>query len=237
MRPPDLAYNLTNWLINMKVGIKTVPKPRLGSRGRPEESRAAILQAAVAEFSREGVAGARTDAIAHAAGVNKALLYYYFKDKDRLYAAVLDQVFGGLKRTIDEALSNQLPPREKLLAYVGAHFDYIASHPLYPRIVQGEMMRAAHGSAPQLARVAKQYFIPLFHKVAAVITGRSSLGRLSPGGSPALRSLHDCRNHFSFHQRAGPSYGRRHRSLFAGAGCRTPGGGAGFYFGSVVSTA
>ena len=119
----DWAYNLTNWLINMRAAIKSlVPKPRLGSRGRPEESRAAILQAAVVEFSREGVAGARTDAIARAAGVNKALLYYYFKDKERLYAAVLDQVFGGLKRTIDEALRNQLPPREKLLAYVRRAF-------------------------------------------------------------------------------------------------------------------
>src|SRR2546427_7996276 len=107
-------------------------KGRMGSRGRPEESRAAILRAAVGEFSREGVAGARTDAIARAAGVNKALLYYYFKDKERLYAAVLDQVFGGLRHTIEEALSNDLPPREKLLAYVRAHFDYIASHPLYP---------------------------------------------------------------------------------------------------------
>ncbi|MGH9515612.1 MAG: helix-turn-helix domain-containing protein, partial [Terriglobales bacterium] len=52
---------------------------RLGTRGKPEESRAAILKAAVVEFAREGVAGARTDAIARAARVNKALLYYYFK--------------------------------------------------------------------------------------------------------------------------------------------------------------
>src|SRR5689334_19093666 len=74
-------YYLTNWLINMKA--KT--KPRLGSRGRPEESRNAILQAALREFSKEGIAGARTDSIARAARVNKALLYYYFKDKDALY--------------------------------------------------------------------------------------------------------------------------------------------------------
>ncbi len=52
------------------------------------------------EFSREGVAGARTDAIARAAGVNKALLYYYFKDKETLYGAVLDHVFGGLRDSI-----------------------------------------------------------------------------------------------------------------------------------------
>ena len=70
---------------------------RLGTRGRPEESRAAILKAAVREFAEEGVAGARTEAIAHSAGVNKALLYYYFKDKEALYRAVLEQVFGGLR--------------------------------------------------------------------------------------------------------------------------------------------
>ena len=158
----------------------TLSKPRLGSRGRPEESRAAILQAALREFSREGVAGARTDAIARAAGVNKALLYYYFKDKETLYAAALDQVFGGLTQSILPALSSDLPPREKLLAYVGAHFDYIASHPNYPRIAQGEMMRAARGKAPQLERIAKQYFVPLFRRVAAVIEEGKVAGDFRP---------------------------------------------------------
>jgi len=181
-------YNLTNWLINNGVADAArgphmkaaLTKPRLGSRGRPEESRAAILQAAVREFSREGVAGARTDAIARAAGVNKALLYYYFKDKETLYAAALDQVFGGLTQSIQQALSSDLPPRKKLLAYVGAHFDYIASHPLYPRIAQGEMMRAARGRAPQLERIVKQYFVPLFGKVAAVIKEGQAAGDFRP---------------------------------------------------------
>jgi TetR/AcrR family transcriptional regulator len=156
----------------------TLSKPRMGSRGRPEESRAAILRAAMREFSREGVAGARTDAIARTAGVNKALLYYYFKDKETLYGAVLDQVFGGLRAAIEEALSSDLPPREKLLAYVGAHFDYIASHPLNPSITQSEMMRAARGNAPQLKRIAKKYFVPLFSKVAAVIEEGQATGPL-----------------------------------------------------------
>src|SRR5205823_9085604 len=118
------------------AALRTV---RLGTRGKPEESRAAILKAAVGEFAREGVAGARIDAIARSARVNKALLYYYFKDKEALYSAVLDQVFGGLAQAIQHALSEHLPPKKKLLAYVGAHFDYIATHPLYPPIVQGEM--------------------------------------------------------------------------------------------------
>lgn len=149
--------------------LAKVLKPRLGTRGRPEASRAAILNAAVREFSREGLAGARTDAIARAARVNKALLYYYFKDKDALYGAVLDQVFGGLTVAIDGPLSSDLPPQEKLLAYAGAHFDYIAGHPLYPRIVQGEMMNAGRGGSPHVERVAKQYFRPLFVRLAQLL--------------------------------------------------------------------
>ena len=144
-------------------------KTRLGSRGRPEQSRAAILQAAVREFSREGIAGARIDAIARRARVNKALLYYYFKDKEAIYSAVLDQVFGGLTVAVKTAFALNVPPREKLLAYVRAHFDYVASHPLYPRIVQGEMMSAGRNGSSQLDRIVKQYFRPLAGQLSQIL--------------------------------------------------------------------
>ena len=148
---------------------------RLGSRGKPEQSRAAILQAAIREFAREGVAGARTDAIARSAGVNKALLYYYFKDKEALYQAVLDEVFSGARVVIQNALSQELPPRERLTAYVGAHFDYIASNPLLPRIVHAEFLRA--GKEPsRLQRVAKQYFQPTFVNIAALLNEGEKCG-------------------------------------------------------------
>src|SRR6202049_537839 len=153
---------------------------RLGSRGRPEQSRDAILQAAVCEFAHHGIAGARTDAIARAAKVNKALLYYYFKDKEALYGAVLDQVFGGLIAYVGEVFSRDLPPREKILAYAGAHFDYVASHPLYPRIVQGEMMGAGRGRANHLERIVKKYFRPLFGRVAEVLKTGQAAGEFRP---------------------------------------------------------
>jgi TetR/AcrR family transcriptional regulator len=175
--PPLLVYNLTNWLIKERFRMKAVAsKSRMGSRGRPEQSRAAILRAAVREFAREGVAGARTDAIARAAGVNKALLYYYFKDKEALYEAVIDQVFGGLTANVHEVLARRLPPRAKILAYVGAHFDYVASNPLYPPIVHGELMRARRGSTPQFERIVKQYFRPLFTKIAEVLRDGQATG-------------------------------------------------------------
>jgi TetR/AcrR family transcriptional regulator len=151
-------------------------KSRLGSRGRPEQSRAAILQAAVREFAHEGVGGARTDAIARTAKVNKALLYYYFKDKEALYGAVLDQVFGGLIDHVGEVLSRDLPPREKIMAYAGAHFDYVASHPLYPRIVQGEMMSIGRSRANHLERIVKKYFRPLFGRISEVLKKGQATG-------------------------------------------------------------
>src|ERR1700690_1610989 len=139
--------------------------PRLGTRGRPEESRASILKAAVAEFAEHGIAGARTDAIARAAHVNKALLYYYFKDKDALYEAVLDHVFGGLRDRVTPVLDSKLPPRQKMLEYLGAYFDYIAANPRFPRVVQAEGMRSGAGS-PRMQRVAREYFRPISEKVA-----------------------------------------------------------------------
>src|ERR1700675_3902062 len=110
------------------IRSRTVLPRRMGTRGQPEESRAAILQAAAKEFAEHGIAGARTDAIAREARVNKALLYYYFKNKETLYGAVLEEAFSGLKATVFRVLDSELPPREKILAYAGAYFDFIASN-------------------------------------------------------------------------------------------------------------
>ncbi|SRR5689334_17091841 len=143
------------------------PKP-LGTRGQPEQTRAAILEAAMREFAAEGLAGARTDSIARAARVNKALLYYYFKDKETLYGAALDEVFAGLTQRLCAVLDRDLPPREKFVEYVGAHFDYVASHPSYPRMVQLEMMRSGRTGSPHLERIVTRYLKPFFGRLVAL---------------------------------------------------------------------
>ena len=144
---------------------------RPGSRGEPEKTRAAILKAALEEFSHEGVAGARTDEIARRAGVNKALLYYYFKDKEGLYGSALEEVFSGLSARIMAVLETPgLPPREKLMKYVEAHFDYIASAPFYPRLLQSEFMRSGGRTlSPVASRILERYGKPLYLKLAGVI--------------------------------------------------------------------
>src|ERR1700692_220993 len=170
--------------MKQKVSVRTKANrknalPRLGTRGQPQESRSSILKAAVAEFAEHGIAGARTDTIARAAHVNKALLYYYFKDKDSLYEAVLDHVFGGLRDRIMPVLETTAPPRKKMLEYVGAYFDYIAANPQFPRVVQAEWMRSGAKSAP-MQRVAKEYFRPIFRKVAEILRLGTASGEFRP---------------------------------------------------------
>ena len=142
---------------------------KTGSRGEPEKTRAAILTAALEEFAHEGAAGARTDEIARRAGVNKALLYYYFKDKETLYGAVLDNAFSGMKARIFQALDSDLPPREKIIAYVGAYFDFIASNQIYPKLMQREMMRAKEGRSEHIDRLVKTYFQPIYRRVGELL--------------------------------------------------------------------
>lgn len=92
-------------------------------RTRETDTRRVILTAAAKVFTGSGLAGARIEAIARAAGVNKALLYYYFKNKERLYLAVLDDQFREFNRQALALLAGPGSARSVLLRYVDLHFD------------------------------------------------------------------------------------------------------------------
>jgi TetR/AcrR family transcriptional regulator len=162
----------------------TAAKARPGSRHQPERTRAAILAAAAREFAGEGLAGARTENIARLAGVNKALLYYYFRDKEALYGAVLDHVFGGVAAKLGEVLDRDLPPRQKVMAYVGAHFDYIAASAgtsLYPKLIQRELMMDAGGQgSAHIQRVVQKYLRPTFSKLVETLKAGIQSGDFRP---------------------------------------------------------
>lgn len=155
---------------------KQQPKPQRHA----ESTRAAILQAALAEFAAEGVEGARIDQIARAARVNKALLYYYFKDKEQLYGAVLDHVFGGLFLDLIAAIEREVTPTDKVLSYVRAHFDFVTHAPLYPRLVMREMMRSGRKPSPHLVRIFREFAAPFYQLLAQAIQEGVQQGEFRP---------------------------------------------------------
>ncbi len=95
--------------------------------GRGSSTRTAILTAAERTFAQSGLAGARIDVIAAEAGVNKALLYYYFKSKEALYEAVLEEHLSAFNRRAMAVLTGPGSARSVLLDFIGLQFDFISA--------------------------------------------------------------------------------------------------------------
>ena len=133
-------------------------KPRSGfeRRARSRETRAAILAAAERVFATAGLAGARTKAIAAEAGVNKALLYYYFRSKEQLYQTAVEEHFLEFNQQALAVLGRSGSPQELLLEYVGLHFDFISRHHRYAPLFH--QLLTAGGKVSQ--RVVGKYFAP-----------------------------------------------------------------------------
>lgn len=104
----------------------------------PDQTREAILRAAVAEFAREGYGGARVDRISKAAKSNDRMLYYYFKSKEKLFHQVIEHCYAGLVAS-EEALDLDFSkPRQALAALVAFNWNYYWSHPELLSILAAE---------------------------------------------------------------------------------------------------
>lgn len=124
-----------------------------------------ILRAAEENFAERGLAGARTGAIARAAHVNKALLYYYFSSKEELHRFTLNTLFHQLHAQINAALDQPGTPREQLFRYINSYFDFMTAHPNYPRLFERELT----SEKPQLAGLVREHLRPLHQRLTAVI--------------------------------------------------------------------
>src|ERR1700691_3517948 len=97
------------------------------STDRSSETHARRLDAALREFSALGLAGARMDQIAAAAGVNKALLYYHFDSKENLYVAAVEMISAKIRDRSMAVFLRADSPGERLLRAALDHFDRILS--------------------------------------------------------------------------------------------------------------
>jgi TetR/AcrR family transcriptional regulator len=99
----------------------------------PERTRARILSAARREFAAKGIAGARVDAIARRAGVNKRMLYHYFGSKDGLFVAVL-------QRTLDERIAHVTGESKDTAGRLRGRSKFYAGSGEYVRLLMWEAL-------------------------------------------------------------------------------------------------
>jgi len=162
------------------------PTGRKKARGAPPEdahTEQRILDAAHQVFIRRGTAGARMQEIADEAGVNKALLHYYFRSKSRLSDAVFQRIARGIFVRLSEAAGSDMELDEKVRQIIDIYLDQLSKTPYVPAYIISEL-----NQHPERAR---QFFDavrpggepgtpPFLAKVAAQIQARVRAGTMRP---------------------------------------------------------
>jgi TetR/AcrR family transcriptional regulator len=151
---------------------------KASSVNRADRTRKTILRAAIREFSVHGLAGARTDAIAESAKVNKALLYYYFKSKSGLYAAAIDEVSTAVAERALAALDPKHSAGERVLRTALSHFDRILTQRDFQSLMQQEMVRMRRGESEALPTMVENVFKPLLGKLEEAVHDGIKTGEL-----------------------------------------------------------
>jgi AcrR family transcriptional regulator len=100
-----------------------------------ERTKAEILAAGIREFSERGLNGARVDNIAARTRTNKRMIYYYFKSKQRLYTAVLEESYRRIREAEKQLRLDDLPPAEAIRCLAEFTFDYHWNHPELAKLV------------------------------------------------------------------------------------------------------
>ncbi len=100
-----------------------------------------ILAAARKVFTTKGMAGARMQDIADEAGMNKALLHYYFRDKEKLFETVFLAEAQKFFPTINAIFASEQPLFEKIETFVSEYIDEMVENPYLPWFVLNEINR------------------------------------------------------------------------------------------------
>ena len=141
---------------------------------RARATRARILDAALAEFALNGLAGARVDEITARSGVNKRLLYAHFGSKEALWQAVLERAYAA-KRAEERAVDvDHLPPTEAMARLVRFNLRYTAAHPEFVALLNQENIhRAAY---LQRSAEVRALYSPLVDSLRAVLQRGAEAG-------------------------------------------------------------
>lgn len=112
---------------------------------------ATILQAADTLFGERGFDGTSMAAVARAAGVNKALVFYYYRNKDGLFERVLESYYQAHTEALRAAFASVGTPREQLHRVIDAYVEFIDRNRRWPRLVQSQLA-GQHGHLGPIAR-------------------------------------------------------------------------------------
>lgn len=99
----------------------------------------AILMAAKKVFIRKGYSGSTMQEIANEAGINKSLLHYYFRSKEKLFNAVFNEAFKKFIPRVGEIMLSESAFFDKITAFVSTYLDMLVENPYLPGFILQEI--------------------------------------------------------------------------------------------------
>lgn len=146
------------------------------ARPRVDDPEARVKIAAAAEelFAARGFDGAAIRDIAKNAGVNSAMIHYYFGNKEGLYRAMLEGAASSVRALLIETTSGSGSTRERLARFVDAYAAYMLSQPNLARILYREMLTGAK----HIKHIAQQYAAANYTMLRTMISDGVKRGEL-----------------------------------------------------------
>ncbi|MCY0386055.1 TetR/AcrR family transcriptional regulator [Robbsia sp. Bb-Pol-6] len=178
------------------IGQPTGSRATPARRHDPEQTRRDILDVATQEFARLGLAGARVDAIAARTLTTKRMIYYYFESKEKLYEAVLEKVYGGIRDVERQMGLTEQEPVPAMRALVETTFDYHDRHPDFIRLVTMENLHA--GQHLKRSPTFRGKNVAIIRMIDAILQRGSAAGVFREGLDAI--DLHMLISSFCFHR-------------------------------------
>jgi AcrR family transcriptional regulator len=104
-----------------------------------EASKCAIITHAIALFSEKGYASTSMDELASRCGLNKAMVFYYFKNKKGLYEAVMQEVLEQIQDAVLEENKTHTRPKDELAGFIRTYAKFACEHPYLPALLLKEL--------------------------------------------------------------------------------------------------
>ncbi len=155
------------------------------SRDRKQQSeltRGQILAAAAERFARCGFGETRLEDVGRDVGISRSAVLYHYKDKQGLYRAVLDEIFGGLLAVLRTSLVATGSLADRLEKAVSAFVDYMGSHPLAALIA----IRESVVNDPQVREEIQHQARPFLVLLEMIFEEGERSGAFKPLRSDAL---------------------------------------------------
>lgn len=131
-----------------------------------DQTRKRILDAATIEFARKGLGGARVDEIALRSKANKRMIYHYFGSKERLFTAVLEEAYTGIRSAEQKLHLDEMEPAEAISTLVRFTWNYYLENPEFLTLVNSENLhRARHLKTSEIVRESSGKFVQMVKSI------------------------------------------------------------------------